>query len=116
MSIIDDIRGDFASVVDGLEAVTFRRRVVSGGSETFSETENVTALRRVLDRDPGSGQTALAADSVAWHLEASDLSGINPKKGDRIKDADDVEWVIDGRATLNTFGSRWRVETHKVKA
>lgn len=110
MSFADDIAGDFAAVVDNLETVTFRRR---GAGDSFSDTGGVTALRRALERSFGSGNSALAADSMVWHLEASDITS-KPKQGDRIKDAAEVEWVI-GRVSGQTFLNRWRCETTKYK-
>lgn len=112
MSIWDDVASDFAEVVDGLETVTFRRR--TAGDE-FTDTENVRGLRRQLERDPGSGERALPADTIVWHLYAADLTaGVKPKKGDRIKDEDDNEYVI-GSVTGQGFLSRWRCETTKAK-
>lgn len=105
-----DASADFASLIDNTEEVTFRSL---GAGGTFTDTPGVPALRRSLSRREVAtlGGAALAQGVVVWNLEAGSLS---PKPGDRVKDAGNVEYVVEA-AELATFGSRWRLQTKKKK-
>ena len=115
-----DPTADFASVVDGLEAVTLMRR----GTSTTDAVAN--ALRRAvtLKEASASGQVgqeggaAVAGDGkytmqdVVWHLPIEELA-TRPRLGDVIKDSASERWTVL-EVIQQTLLSRWRCVTRNL--
>lgn len=106
-----DPAADF-DLIDNTETCQLKRLGPAGAFTTLS---GIKALRRSLSRSEVNalGGAALAANMLVWNLKGSDFAG-GVKTGDRVVDSDSVEWVVID-AGFQTFGSRWRCTTKKVK-
>lgn len=106
MGVTFDPSTDFEDVVDGLEAVTLIRR----GREPTAITD---ALQRALSTTEitASDGEYLAGD-VRWHVPVVQLV-LDPRLGDRIKDAAGNYWTILSRR-LDTLEHRWRLVCRDV--
>ncbi len=99
MSGLFDVQTDFATVADGLEAVTLVRR--EGRS-----TPLAGALRRaVTSREAAASDGKYTAADVRWHLAANELDA-PPQLGDQIVDGEGESWTIL-HTRLATVSSRF---------
>jgi head-tail adaptor len=95
-----DPSADFASVTDGLEAVTLNRR---GSSSDVSVTK---ALRRPVGvREAARSDGRYTTDDVRWHLPQSEVA-TTPRLGDAIIDSTAARWTITEVAAA-TLNARW---------
>lgn len=100
-----DVSQDF-DAFDQHEAIDFVS-VLPAGEQTYPVAK---ALRRPLageELELLSGQLALAAGDVAWHVPASALSGVEPRPGDRIVRGAEA-WLVVSAARV-TLAARWRL-------
>ncbi len=94
-------RNDFARVLDGLAAVTLRRR------DGSAEAEAPRALRRpIRTREAEASQGRYTQSDATWHLPAAELASA-PQPGDLIVECGGRRWtVLDVTETL--LDGRWR--------
>lgn len=106
-ALATSIQDDF-DLFDETELVTFRSLQPGG---TYSNTANVTALRRVTSvrQVSADGGGEVYAREVVWHLKAKDLAGVECKPNDVVRQASGVEWVAGPDVRLETLGTRWRL-------
>lgn len=92
---------------DGLEPVTYRR-YDEGGSLT--NTVNIAkALRRdTMEMVVVNDQFIATDEKVAWHVKASSVTGLVPRKGDTITGADGIVWIV-WLVQRQTLGARFRL-------
>jgi hypothetical protein len=107
------IEGDMADVVDDLGTVSVQQcDPVTGAA--LATAANVTVMKKGSARiESPVGPGAVAAETVRWHLRASQIPWI-PKKRDMIVDSDGVRWEIGGVNTA-TLGTRYICETTRVR-
>ena len=87
MTLAADIAGDFAAVLDGLEAVTLTNR--GGSAQSISH-----ALRKALgQREAAASNGEYLASDLVWHFPISEATTA-PAIGAAITDADGVTWTV----------------------
>lgn len=108
MSVVGfDPTGDFAAVVDGLEAVTLNRR---GSSEDVSVD---SALQRaVRTSEVAASDGKYLAGDVRWHLALDEVPD-RPTPGDLIVDGNGDRWTIL-TVREDTLTSRWLCVTRNL--
>lgn len=100
MPVAFDPVGDFATVCDGLQAVTFASRVDEVGQSLDG------ALRRAVStREAIASNGLYTTQDVRWHLPVEDVDG-DPQPGDLVTEDDGTEWTILS-VVRSTLGDRW---------
>lgn len=119
MTVGFDPSSDY-TMFDGLQSITYRSKgaatvdVETGTvADTASDTTSVQALKRLIDNDAMivlfSAGKAKVGDCM-WEIPY--ITGVTPTVGDRIIDADSIEWEViayDDKPLL----SMWRVLARK---
>jgi hypothetical protein len=104
MSVKLDVKGDFAAVADGTEAVRVLRRGSAPGSPG---AEVPHALGRVMTtREAAESDGRYTAGDVVWHLPVAELDHA-PRLGDVILDAAGRRFTVL-EVQLVALRTRWR--------
>jgi hypothetical protein len=95
---------DFATIIDGLEPVTLRRRRTDADP---AEARIACALRTtVKTHELAAGGGKYTASDAVWHLPAAELSE-PPALGDLLCDGAGRRWAVL-EVARTTLGTRWR--------
>jgi hypothetical protein len=98
--------GDDFAIFDRPETVTYRV-YVSGG--TFTNNTGLSVIRRVLQRmDADMVPGMMSQGTTTFTFPGSALSSVTPKPKDRVKEADNTEWVVNVVEQV-TLAARWRL-------
>jgi len=108
-----DVTDDW-QYLDGTETVYYQ---VRRGDAHFDEGVAVAgALRGRLSRDAMQfvgGTAGLEYDDVVFQLPGPNLSGIRPSPGDRLRDADTIEYRVVA-TEHSTIIDRWKLVCRKL--
>ena len=108
MPFSTDIADDFADVFDGIELVTYQSRTPAGGSTPYT---NIRALKRATRGSVQGTSLQQTPDHARWHIDATSLTAVTPKRGDRIVSTTGT-WEVVSDSTV-TLANRYEVETVK---
>lgn len=104
----DSVDDDLIMIAaDDPRTIVFYRR---SAVDTYAAGITVTGVLRVRMADSmlNAGGVHLPQSSARFYLQASQLGGVVPKFGDRITDADGVNYQIDQRVS-QAEGTMWEL-------
>jgi len=107
MPLATDIGSDF-QIFDNIELVTYQSRTPTGGITSYP---SIRALRRALRSSLQTTGVQQTPDLAKWHIDASSLTEVLPKRGDRIVSTTGTYEIINDN--IVTLATRYEVETIK---
>lgn len=108
MTVTFDPSADFADVVDGLEAVTLKRRGTSTTDAVASALQ-----RAVMLKEAAASNGKVTTRDVVWHLPIEELATA-PRMGDVILDGNSERWTVL-EVSEQTLSGRWRCVSRNLR-
>lgn len=109
MSIRNTVAADF-KIVDGTQAVTFaavRESATTPYTVAYADAHDLT------EREINASNGVFQVGDRRWGVDASEIPGVRPRRGDTITDTEGTVWTLIGDATTDALGISWFCPTRR---